>query len=124
MMNAATTTTTKPKLELRIMLSSRTALDTCLAAVAALALAAAFPKVGAAWLVPFGAATLFWLWQRASWKDAALLGWFAGLIFFTLDFAWIGHTVGRYIGAFGPFIALGPALLRHPSSRSPERSLR
>ncbi len=88
--------------------------DAGLAAVAAIALAAAFPKIGAAWLVPIGTAALFWTWQGASWKRAALLGWFAGLIFFTLDFAWVGHTVGRYIGVFGPFLALGPALIEAP----------
>jgi apolipoprotein N-acyltransferase len=77
-------------------------------------LAAAFPKIGAAWLVPFGTATLFWLWQGASWKRAALLGWFAGLIFFAIDFAWVGHTVGSYIGVFGPFLAFGPALIEAP----------
>jgi apolipoprotein N-acyltransferase len=77
-------------------------------------LAAAFPKVGAAWLVPFGTAILFWLWQGASWKKAALLGWFAGFVFFAIDFAWVGHTVGRYIGVFGPFLAFGPALIEAP----------
>jgi len=85
-----------------------------LAAVAATALAAAFPRFGAAWLVPFGTAMLFWLWQGASWKHAALLGWLAGLIFFAFDFAWVGHTVARYIGIFGPFIAFGPALVEAP----------
>jgi apolipoprotein N-acyltransferase len=77
-------------------------------------LSAAFPKFGAAWLVPFGTAALFWVWQGASWKRAALLGWFAGLIFFAIDFAWVGHTVGHYIGVFGPFLALGPALVEAP----------
>ncbi len=78
------------------------------------ALAAAFPKIGAAWLVPFGTAALFWVWQGASWRRAALLGWFAGLIFFALDFAWVGHTVGHYIGVFGPFLAFGPAVIEAP----------
>src|SRR5579862_5664801 len=111
-MNAVTTT--KPKPNLRIMISSVPLRDALLAAFAALALAAAFPKIGAAWLVPFGTAALFWIWQGASWKRAALLGWFAGLIFFAADFAWVGHTVARYIGLFGPFLALGPALIEAP----------
>ena len=111
-MNAVTIT--KPKVNLRIMVSSVPLRDVLLAAFAALALAAAFPKIGAAWLVPFGTAALFWLWQGASWKRAALLGWLAGLIFFAADFAWIGHTVARYIGVFGPFLALGPALIEAP----------
>ncbi|HZV76809.1 MAG TPA: apolipoprotein N-acyltransferase [Candidatus Babeliales bacterium] len=96
------------------MVSSDAMRDVGVAAVAALALAAAFPKLGAAWLVPFGTAALFWLWQGASWSRAALLGWFFGLIFFTADFAWVGHTVGRYIGVFGPFLAFGPALIEAP----------
>lgn len=96
------------------MVSSVPFRDVGVAAGGAVALAAAFPKIGAAWLVPFGTAALFWIWQGASWKRAALLGWFAGLIFFAIDFAWVGHTVGRYIGVFGPFIALGPALIEAP----------
>ena len=113
-MNALTETTAKPRLDLRVMVSPRPLREVCLAAVAAVALAAAFPKLGAAWLVPFGTAALFWLWQGASWKRAALLGWFAGFVFFTIDFAWVGHTVGRYIGPFGPFLAYGPALIEAP----------
>jgi len=96
------------------MLSSTAKRDAGIAAGGAIALAAAFPKLGAAWLVPFGIAALFWIWQGSSWKRAALLGWFAGLIFFAIDFAWVGHTVGRYIGAFGPFLAFGPAVIEAP----------
>jgi apolipoprotein N-acyltransferase len=81
---------------------------------AAVALAAAFPKVGASWLVPFGTAALFWTWQGASWKRAALLGWLAGVSFFAIDFDWIGHTVGNYIGAYGPFLPFAPALIEAP----------
>jgi apolipoprotein N-acyltransferase len=113
-MNAVTSTTTKPKLNLRIMVSSLSLRDAVLAACAAVLLAATFPKLGAAWLAPFGTAVLFWLWQGASWKRAALLGWLAGFIFFALDFAWVGHTVGNYIGAFGPLLAIGPALIEAP----------
>jgi apolipoprotein N-acyltransferase len=88
--------------------------DAGVAACAALALAAAFPKFGAAWLVPFGAAALFWTWQGASWKRAGLLGWFAGVIFFTIGFSWIGHTVGSYIGIFGPVLPLAVAMIEAP----------
>jgi apolipoprotein N-acyltransferase len=113
-MNAVTSTTSKPKLNLRIIVSSRLFRDACIAAFSAVALAAAFPKLGAAWLVPLGIGTLFWLWQGASPRRAAVLGWLCGFIFFALDFAWVGHTVGRYIGAFGPFLAFGPALIEAP----------
>lgn len=111
-MNAVTST--KPKLNLRIMVSSLAPRDAGIAACAAVALASAFPKLGASWLVPFGTAALFWIWQGSSWKKAALIGWFAGMIFFAMDFAWVGHTVGRYIGVFGPFLAFGPALVEAP----------
>ncbi|HEY3676982.1 MAG TPA: apolipoprotein N-acyltransferase, partial [Candidatus Tumulicola sp.] len=88
--------------------------DAGVAACAALALAAAFPKFGAAWLVPFGTAALFWTWQGSSWKRAAVLGWFAGAIFFTIGFSWIGHTVGSYIGIFGPVLPFAGAMIEAP----------
>lgn len=31
-----------------------------------------------------------------------------------MGYAWIGHTVGAYIGAFGPFLMFGPALVEAP----------
>lgn len=85
-----------------------------MACCAAIALAACFPKLGAVWLVPFAAAAQFWLWQGASWKWAAVLGWFGGTVFFAIGYAWIGHTVGSYIGAFGPVLMFGPALVEAP----------
>ncbi|HZY98513.1 MAG TPA: apolipoprotein N-acyltransferase [Candidatus Baltobacteraceae bacterium] len=88
--------------------------DVAVAAAASVALAAAFPKLGAAWIVPLGTAALFWTWQGASWKRAAVLGWFSGIIFFAIAFDWIGHTVGNYIGAYGPFLMFGPAILEAP----------
>ncbi len=88
--------------------------DVVVAAGAAVALAAAFPKTGAAWIVPLGTAALFWVWQGASWKRAAVLGWFSGIIFFAIAFDWIGHTVGNYIGAYGPFLMFGPAIVEAP----------
>lgn len=95
---------------------SKSLRDIGVAACGAIALAAGFPKIGAAWLVPLGAAALFWTWQGASWKRAALLGWLAGIIFFSIDFAWVGHTVGNYIGAYGPFLMFAPALFEAPYS--------
>jgi len=43
-----------------------------------------------------------------------MLGWLAGMVFFAIDYAWVGHTIGRYIGAFGPVVPLGPALIEAP----------
>lgn len=88
--------------------------DVVVAAAAAVALAAAFPKTGAAWIVPLGTAALFWVWQGASWKRAAVSGWFSGIVFFAIAFDWIGHTVGNYIGAYGPFLMFGPAIVEAP----------
>jgi apolipoprotein N-acyltransferase len=64
--------------------------------------------------VPLGAAALFWAWQGASWTRAALLGFLAGLIFFSLDYAWVGFTVSHYVGAFGPILPIAPALIEAP----------
>jgi apolipoprotein N-acyltransferase len=88
--------------------------DLSVAACAAIALAAAFPKFGAAWLVPFGTAALFWTWQGASWKRAAILGWFSGIVFFAIGFSWIGHTVGSYIGVFAPVLPIAAAAIEAP----------
>jgi apolipoprotein N-acyltransferase len=95
-------------------MSASLARDAGVAVLAAIGLATAFPKAGAAWLAPFAAAALFWSWQGASWKRAALLGWLAGLVFFAIAFDWIGHTVGDYIGAYGPFLMFAPALVEAP----------
>lgn len=96
------------------MVSTARLRDVAVAALSAVALAAAFPKAGVAWLAPFGAAVLFWTWQGASWKWAAALGWIAGIVFFAIAYDWIGHTVGSYIGPFGPFLMFGPALIEAP----------
>lgn len=69
------------------------------AAVAALLLSLAFPKAGAAWLAPIGAAALFWAWEGASWKRAFGLGWFAGTIFFTINFWWWSTSIKEEVGA-------------------------
>lgn len=77
----------------------------------ALALAFAFPKTQAAWLAPFGAAALFWAWERLSWKRAFFIGWFAGTIFFAINFSWFTYTVGSYVGSFAFAVVLIPALI-------------
>ncbi len=77
----------------------------------ALALALAFPKTQAAWLAPFGAAALFWAWERLSWKRAFFAGWFAGTIFFAINFSWFTYTVGDYVGSLAFAVVLIPALI-------------
>src|SRR5438477_4345697 len=80
-------------------------------AVSAVALALAFPKPGQAWLAPLAAAGLFWAWQRLSWKRAFFAGWFAGTIFFSINFSWFTYTVGDYVGGFAFLVVLIPALV-------------
>lgn len=87
------------------------ALELGIAGLSALALGLAFPKAQLAWLAPVGAAGLFWAWQRLSWKRDFWLGWFAGFIFFALNFSWFSYTVGGYVGALAPFVVIGPALI-------------
>jgi apolipoprotein N-acyltransferase len=96
------------------MLSSLQFRRAIAAALGAFALAAAFPKLGAAWIVPFGAAALFWAWQGASWTRAGFLGLLGGLIFFSLDWSWVGYTVSHYVGVFGPVVPIAPAMIQAP----------
>ncbi|MDH2909541.1 MAG: apolipoprotein N-acyltransferase [Candidatus Eremiobacteraeota bacterium] len=101
------------KLERRIiLLSAERWRDVCVAVIAGAALAFAFPKVGATWLAPFGAAALFWLWQsHASYRAAAALGFLAGFVFFAISFSWFGTTVGAYLGNFASAVIVLPAAL-------------
>jgi hypothetical protein len=82
------------------MYPSERALEFGIAVLSAVALALAFPKAGQAWLAPVGAAGLFWLWQRLSWKRAFFSGWLSGTVFFAVTFWWISFTIGSFIGGF------------------------
>jgi apolipoprotein N-acyltransferase len=42
-------------------------------------------------------------------RAAALVGYFAGLLFFALSFSWFGETVGALLGPFGFVLDIGPA---------------
>ncbi|HEY8297612.1 MAG TPA: apolipoprotein N-acyltransferase [Candidatus Baltobacteraceae bacterium] len=83
---------------MRIIKTSARGLEFGVAAISAIALALAFPKAGQAWLAPFGAAGLFWVWQRVSLKRAFWTGWFAGTIFMAITFSWIVYTIGSALG--------------------------
>ena len=102
-MNAATETTNN------ILRSTVTSV--IVSALSAVALALAFPKAGQAWLAPLAAAGLFWAWQRLSWKRAFFIGWFAGTIFFAINFSWFTYTVGSYVGGFAFAVVLIPAIV-------------
>lgn len=79
--------------------------------LSAIALALAFPKTQQAWLAPLGAAGLFWAWERLSWKRAFFTAWFAGTIFFSINFSWFTYTVGSYVGWLAFAVVLIPALI-------------
>ncbi|MGZ3549376.1 MAG: apolipoprotein N-acyltransferase [Vulcanimicrobiaceae bacterium] len=96
---------------MRIIVTSVRALDLGVAAVSAIALALAFPKIDQAWLAPFGAAGLFWVWQRLSWKRAFWVGWFAGTLFMMITFSWITYTVGSELGSLSAAVVVIVALI-------------
>ena len=85
--------------------------EPAIALLGALALALAFPKTQQAWLAPLGAAGLFWAWERLSWKRAFFTAWFAGAIFFAINFSWFTYTVGSYVGSLAFAVVLIPALI-------------
>jgi apolipoprotein N-acyltransferase len=88
------------------MLLSRSAGDFAIAAAAGFVLTLAFPKAGAAWLVPFGTAALFWTWRTASWKRAFALGWLGGWLFFSTSYAWWTYTISHDVGEFWAYAAV------------------
>ena len=102
--------TQSTKISLRSIASSA-ALEPAVALLGALALALAFPKTQAAWLAPFGAAGLFWAWRRLSLKRAFFVGWFAGIVFFAINFSWFTYTVGAYVGSLAFAVVLIPAIV-------------
>jgi apolipoprotein N-acyltransferase len=95
----------------RTALTSSTARAVVVSAVCAVALHLAFPRTGAWWLIPFALAGLFYLWSGSTPRTAALHGYLAGAIFFTLGFSWFGETAGSLLGPFAFVIPLGPAVV-------------
>ncbi len=53
---------------------------------------------------------LFWVWFGVSPRRAFWVGWVAGLVYFSIAFAWFGETAGAFIAPFGFFLTLGPAV--------------
>jgi apolipoprotein N-acyltransferase len=80
------------------------------AAAGAVLMALAFPKTNVAVLAPLGAAALFWAWFGLRPRRAFLVGWLAGIVFFTINYAWFGETAGALIAPFGIVLTLGPAI--------------
>ncbi|GAC1501370.1 MAG: apolipoprotein N-acyltransferase [Vulcanimicrobiaceae bacterium] len=98
-------------INLRSIVTSVRVREIGVALLAACALAGAFPKFNAAWLAPIGAAGLFWLCGRLSWKRAFLIGWFTGTVFFCITFSWFGYSVGSLLGNFAFATVLVPSLV-------------
>lgn len=98
-------------INLRNISTSVRAAELAVAMLSAIALALAFPKTQQAWLAPLGAAGLFWTWERLSWKRAFFAAWFAGAIFFSINFSWFTYTVGSYVGWLAFAVVLIPALI-------------
>ena len=73
-------------------------------------MALAFPKFYVPWLAPLGAAGLFWLCQRLSWKRIFVVAWFGATVFFCITFSWFGYTVGSAVGNLAFGLVLVPAL--------------
>jgi apolipoprotein N-acyltransferase len=81
-----------------------------MAVAGALAMALALPKTNWVVLAPLGAMGLFWAWFGVSPRRAFWIGWLAGLVYFSMSYAWFGETAGAFIAPFGFFLTLGPAL--------------
>ncbi|MDE2482556.1 MAG: apolipoprotein N-acyltransferase [bacterium] len=93
------------------MISSERVRRTVVGVIGALLLAVAFPRVGAAWCAPLGAAALFWSWQGASWRAAFARGWLAGLVFFTISFWWWSNTIQADVGVLAYVAVVAAAAL-------------
>lgn len=82
-----------------------------IALLSGILMALAFPKFGWSALAPLGASGLFWIWSRLSWKRAWAAGYFTGIVFFSMTFSWIGHTVASFLGNFAFIITIGPGII-------------
>ncbi|MBV9148238.1 MAG: apolipoprotein N-acyltransferase [Candidatus Eremiobacteraeota bacterium] len=94
----------------RSIVTSIRPLDWVIAAISGTALALAFPKFNLPWLAPLGAAGLFWLCQRLSWRRVFFVVWFGATLFFCITFSWFGYTVGSFVGKLAFALVLVPAL--------------
>lgn len=99
------------RISLRSIGTSTRGLELIVATLSAVALAFAFPRAQQAWLAPFGAAGLFWAWHRLPLKRAVFAGWFAGTVFFAINFSWFTYTVGSYVGGLAFAVVLIPAVV-------------
>lgn len=99
----------KRKLTLRTIFTSTRLRDSLIAILGGVALAFAFPKVGAAWLAPIGAGALFFVALQGSWKRGVMLAWLCAMPFFAISFSWFATTVGAFVGVFAPAVVLVPA---------------
>ncbi|MDP9025379.1 MAG: apolipoprotein N-acyltransferase [Candidatus Eremiobacteraeota bacterium] len=106
---SASTEIKKPTL--RIIFSPSRTRDAAIAALAAVLFALSFPRAGAAWCAPLGAAALYWSWETASLKRSFAYGWFAGWIFFTITFWWWSTTIKDDVGILAYVAVMAGAAL-------------
>lgn len=71
----------------------------------------AFPRANLPWLAPLALAGLFAAWAGLPLRNAAVVGYLSGVVFFACDASWVGETAGSLLGPFAFVIDLGPALI-------------
>ena len=80
----------------------------------AVALTAAFPKLDWCWIAPLAMAGLFWSWFSTPARNALLIGFLSGLVYFAIMCSWFAVTAASLVGPFGFLTVLGPALIEAP----------
>jgi apolipoprotein N-acyltransferase len=81
------------------------------AAIGAGLLSLGLPKANLAPLGLVGLTLIFWAWFGLSPRSAFWTGWFSGILYFSVTFAWFGETAGAYVAPFGFALVLVPAIL-------------
>ena len=71
----------------------------------------AFPRANLPWLAVPALAGLFAVWSSLSMRDAAIVGYVTGVVFFAFDASWVGETAGSLLGPFAFVLDIAPALL-------------
>lgn len=70
------------------------------AIVCPLLLSLAFPKTTLPWFAFVALAPLFFVWSRATWRQALWSGWLTGTLMFAFLFHWMTTTIGDFIGSW------------------------
>ncbi len=81
------------------------------AAIGAGLMSLGLPKANLAPVGLVGLTVIFWAWFGLSPRRAFLAGWFSGILYFAVAFAWFGETAGAYVAPFGFALVLVPAII-------------